>query len=497
MAWWSRKKPESEPVRVSPPMRRRSYAAAENMARYNDFKVSSGSADAELQLGLTKLRGKARALDRNSSAMVRFLKLLEINVVGTAGFQFKCRVRKQDGTMDNSLNERVEMAWWKWCQRPTCDGQMTMVDFLVQMAITHARDGEFLFEIVRDPRFPDGIALNPLEADMLDENLNYGFLPNGNQIKMGVEIDPYGKPVAYHMLTVHPGDSSWNQRTEKDRWRRVPAERIVHIYQRRRPGQTRGQPIASAVVNPIKMLDGYREAETMGRRLMAAQGGFIETEMGAASTIDALADGRETEDEDSDLIMNVEPGVIRSLKQGQKFKEFNPGGQVSDYQQFEGQIKKDIASGLGISVMSHGMETSGISYSSGRTVTIEDRDFYKSQQRFLIDNGMEKIFAAWAMSHSVSEVPSFPPSRMQAVMDWHSFRGRGWDWVDPAKDIKANVEALRTRQTSLSAVAASRGIDIRDLLTEIAEDEAMLKEFNLTLTTDPPKPKVTPDAKPA
>lgn len=491
--WPFKPKPAPEQTRVAPPMRRRSYAAAENMARYNDFKVSVGSADAELQLGLTKLRGKARALDRNSSAMVRFLKLLEINVVGAAGFQFKCRVRKQDGTMDTSLNERVEMAWWRWCQRPTCDGQMTMVDFLAQMVITHARDGEYLFEIVKDPRFPDGIALNPIESDMLDETLNYGFLPNGNQIKMGVEIDPYGKPVAYHMLLVHPGDSSWNQRTAKERWRRVPADRIIHIYQRRRPGQTRGQPTAAAVVNPIKMLDGYREAETMGRRLMAAQGGFIETEMGAASTIDALADGRETEDEDSDLIMNVEPGVIRSLKQGQKFKEFNPGGQVSDYQQFESQIKKDIAMGLGISVMSYGMETSGVSYSAGRTVTIEDRDFYKSYQRFLIDNGVEKIFAAWLSAHSMADIASFPPSRMAAVMDGHMFRGRGWDWVDPAKDIKANVEALRTRQTSLSAVAASRGIDIRDLLAEIAEDEAMLKEFGLTLTSDPPKAQVKPN----
>ena len=182
--------------------------------------------------------------------------------------------------------------------------------------------------------------------------------------------------------------------------------------------------------------------------------------------------------------MNVEPGIIRALKAGQKFKEFNPGGQVSDYQQFEGQVKKDIAQGFGISVMSHGMETSGVSYSGGRTVTIEDRDFYKSYQRFFIDNGLTKIFEAWLKSHSMADAASFPPSRMTAILESYTFRGRGWDWVDPAKDIKANSEALRTRQTSLSAVASSRGIDIRDLLAEIAEDEAMLKEFGLTLTTD-------------
>ena len=476
------------PVLTRP--QQRSFTAVDNLARYADFRVSTASADTELQPALAKLRGKSRALDRNSSAMVRFLQLIETNVVGMAGFQFQCRVTKQDGVLDESLNQRVEMAWWRWCQRPTCDGKMTMVDFLCQMATTFKRDGEYLFEIVSDPRFPDGIGLNPIEADILDENLNVNFMPNGNQIRMGVEIDSYGSPVAYHMLELHPGDGMWNMNTVKKRWRRVTADKIVHVFQRRRPGQTRGQP-PSTIVNPIKMLDGYREAEVTGRRMNAAQGGYIETEAGSVATIDALADGgREDEaDADSDMLMNIEPGVVRSLKAGQSFKPFNPNGNVSDYAQFEAQIKKDIAAGMGISVMSHGMETSGVSYSGGRTVTIEDRDFYKGVQRFLIDNGMEPIFTAWLKSHSLSDQSSFPPSRMMAVMDNHTFRGRGWDWVDPAKDIKANAEGLRTRQMSLSQVAAQRGIDIRDLVAEIAADEAMLKSYGLTLTTDQSKAK--------
>jgi lambda family phage portal protein len=417
--------------------------------------------------------------------MVRFMHLIEINVVGTAGFHFQCRVRKTDGTLDSSLNQRVEAAWAKWCKMPTCDGKMTMVDFLVQMATTYKRDGEYIFEFVSDPRFPDGLALNPVEADMLDEQLNVSFLPNGNQIRMGVEVDQYGAPVAYHMLEIHPGDSSWSRRSTTNRWRRVPAERIVHIYQRRRPGQTRGHP-PSTIVNPIKMLDGYRDAEVTGRRVNAAQGGWIETEAGASPAIDALSDaGNEVEgDDESDLIMTMEPGVIRALKPGQKYSPSNPNGMISDYKQFEGQIKKDIASGMGISVMSHGMETEGISYSSGRTVVIEDRNFYKQVQQFLIDNGMEPIFTRWLDAHALSDTASFPPSRREAIIDGHSFRGRGWDWVDPSKDVKANSEALRTRQMSLSQVAAQRGIDIRDLLAEIAADEAMLNEFGLTLTTD-------------
>ena len=61
------------------------------------------------------------------------------------------------------------------------------------------------------------------------------------------------------------------------------------------------------------------------------------------------------------------------------------------------------------------------------------------------------------------------------------FRARGWDWVDPAKEVSANAEALRTKQTSLTRVAAGRGIDLTDLLDEIEEEQALAAERGLTL----------------
>ena len=74
-----------------------------------------------------------------------------------------------------------------------------------------------------------------------------------------------------------------------------------------------------------------------------------------------------------------------------------------------------------------------------------------------------------------------PPTRVDAIRENCTFRPRGWDWVDPAKDVRANAEALRTKQTSLARVAAQRGLDRDDLLAEIQEDQRAATKLGLTL----------------
>lgn len=467
------------PVVIQRHTGQRNYSAAQNVARYGDMKSSRGSADWELHNALSEVRSKARFLARNSGSMRRYIQLMKVNIVGEPGFLLQSKVKMLDGKLDITLNGKVEDAWKVWCQSPTVDGQMTMIGLLNQMVATWCRDGEVLWEIVYSNQYPDGVAVNPLEADLLDETLVTIYPETGNDIRMGVEVDRYGKAVAYHLLTQHPGDIIWHANKNHQRYRRVPADRIIHIYDRDRPGQTRGEPPAAAAINPVKMLDGYREAETMGRRLRAALMGFFTRVLPKMEGLSELADRR---DETGEVFeMDMEPGRLKQLPDGMDFKEFSPGGSVTDYADFEGQIKKDLSMTFGISVFSHGMETAGVSYSTGRTVVIEDRDFYKTMQRFFIDGGLRKLFPMWLKSHILSEVSILPPSRQIPILASYVFRPRGWDWVDPAKDVKSNVEALRTMQTSLSHVAAQRGMDRDELLDQIKEDQEAAASRGLTL----------------
>ncbi len=483
MKFWPFSRKSVAPVTERKTPTVRSYAAAGTAARYSDFKRSKGSADYELLNGLAALREKARALARNSPTMVRYIQLMQDNIVGENGFQFRSRVKKADGTLDKTLNTRVERSWWNFMEAPTVDGQMSGVDVMEQMVESWARDGEYFLEVVTGPFNDDMFALNPIEADMCDETLNTVHPPTGNQIRMGVEINEYGRPVAYHMFEQHPGDPGWyaNRKTGIRLHRRVPAEKILHIFIRKRPGQTRGEPPTAAIINSVKMLDGYREAEVTGRRVQSAVMGFFEREKAGPSGIDALATQDLDDEPTTPLQMELEPGTFKELPAGLKFSKFEATGSATDYKQFEGQIKRDHAMGLGISAFSLGMETDGVSYSTGRSVLIEDRDRYRRAQRFFMQP-WSKIFKLWLKYHSISPTTQIPPTRINAVLEVFTFRGRGWSWVDPAKDVKANAEALRTRQTSLSRIAANQGIDFDDLLQEIADDEAMLKEYGLSIT---------------
>lgn len=464
-----------------PRVARRSYAAAGSPARFADFAASSTSADYELMNSIARLRNRARNLARNSSTMKRYLQLLKDNVVGPEGFHLRVRVRKQNGDFDSTLNKRIQDRFWKWSQSPSVCGTIDDVELSELAIVSLRRDGEFFCELVRG-RGLDGLQINPFEADLVDETLNTVYPPTGNQIKMGVEVTSENRPVAYHLLTQHPGDPGWywvGGKNGRNRYRRVTADRIIHLMANRdRAGQTRGEPPAAAVAFEIKMLDGYREAEVTGRRIAASTMGFFTKTVNSPSTqIEAMADSHD--DELDEFHVELEPGTFKQLPEGYEFQKFDATGSSVDYKQFEQQIKRSVSMGLGISAFTLCMETDGVSYSTARTVVIEDRDFYRGQQR-IISKLWRRIFTEWVMQSSLQIDSPIPPSRIGAVLDSFVFRARGWDWVDPARDVNANAEAVRTRQTSLSRVAAQRGIDFDDLLDEIEADEQALRKRGLT-----------------
>ena len=57
------------------------------------------------------------------------------------------------------------------------------------------------------------------------------------------------------------------------------------------------------------------------------------------------------------------------------------------------------------------------------------------------------------------------------------------DWVDPAKDVAAEIEAINARLMSRRQAVASRGHDIEELDREIVDDETRAKSIGLTFPT--------------
>ena len=94
---------------------------------------------------------------------------MSVNIVGESGFRLQSRVRQADGSAATSLNKRVQDAFAMWSEAPTVCGQLHMIELSSQAVKTFARDGEVIWEFVTGPQYPDGIAINPLEADRSEE----------------------------------------------------------------------------------------------------------------------------------------------------------------------------------------------------------------------------------------------------------------------------------------------------------------------------------------
>jgi len=189
------------------PPKRRSYAGVNTRRLFADFSTMTRSSDAELKPALRVLRNRCRELSRNDEYVRRYLGLLKTNVVGPYGVNVQAKARNVDGSLDVPGNKIVENAWKAWGQRGNCtvDGRLSWVDAQRLFIETLARDGEAIIRFVNGFNNVERFSVEFVEADILDEELN-AKASNGNRIRMGVEVDDFGKAVAYHLLAEHPGD---------------------------------------------------------------------------------------------------------------------------------------------------------------------------------------------------------------------------------------------------------------------------------------------------
>ena len=478
MAFWDFLKPsvvKKNETRQVRQVSRRHYAAANQGRLFEDFKASNRSADTELRPALVTLRNRARDLARNDPYAKRFLNLMRVNVVGEAGVNLQVKARNADNSLDVIGNDQIERAWFDWGRECSADGKMTWIDIQQYAEEAMKRDGECFFQIVKGTAYKYGFALNPLESDLIDEQKNQK-LPNGNEIRMGVELNRYRKPVAYWVRQAHPGDYDYTTMQQSVSVR-VPADQILHYYKPNRAGQTRGETAFAPIMTAIKMLNGYREAELVASRIAAAKMGFFISDTG---------DDFNADDYDQTVpIMDVEAGTLHQLPKGVDLKEWNPTHPATAFADFQKGILRGIASGLGVSYSSLSGDLEGTSYSSIRQGSLEERDFYRDEQRFLIEHLAFPIFGMWLRHVMDFGFISIPATKFDKFYGSTIFRPRGFSWIDPEKEMRASVIGLHNGLLSPSDIAAQYGRDVEEIYSTWERDKQLATDFGLSMAFEP------------
>ena len=459
--------------------KRRSYAAANSGRLFSDFLVSTRSSDAELRPALSKIRARSHDLARNNEFARRYLDLLGTNVIGDKGITLQVKATDSVGRLDSG-NSAVEAAFRKWGQVGNCtvDGRLGWVDVQRLVCESVARDGEAFVIIHRGASMKrDSMAIEIIEADQIDEELNRAASQGKNQIRMGVEVDRFKRPVAYHIKTDHPGDSEIVTPL-RPKTQRVEAARVVHIYKQLRAGQTRGEPWMASALSSLKMLGALREAAIVNARLGASKLGFFVSPGGDGFAPDTLGD--------NDIpMMSAEPGTFTTLPEGVRVESFEPQFPSSDLGTFATSILRGIASGLGVTYNALNNDLEATSYSSIRQGALEERDTYRGIQRFLIDHMIQPIYRAWLSA--AMEVDSFgiPVRQYERFADASLFRGRTWNWVDPLKETQSLISGLNAGILSIEDAANHYGRDSEELLAQIARDRDLATQFQVQYGFEP------------
>jgi len=476
---------------------KRMYEAARRTRLLQDLIAPTTSADAELRVSLRVLRDRAHMLVRDNPYARQAKRTTQINVVGPRGIQMQGQIMKAGGTeKDTRRNRLLEDAWRRWCRADTCDvaGRLSFHGFEMMISGALPESGEALVRIVRQPmgqgRAP--IALELIEAHQLDEDKSGVSDRPGHEWRLGVELNQWGRPTRYAILTRHPGDVELglNRREVQLKHTLVPAEDMIHVFLPERIGQNRGVPWLASVITTVHGLAEYEKAHLVRKRVQAASLGWIQTPDG-----ELVGD----EVENGQRLINTEPGSWNYLEPGQVPVAPDFGPDDGQYSHVVKNLTRRFAAGVGCSYATISKDFSDTNYSSSRLSILEDRDHWRVVQSVLIQYFHQRVFEEWlkaAMLAGDLPSPTFndywtKPERYNNPR----WQARSYSWVDPQRELKA-VEMARQLmlQSHSEQIAEHSGDQFEMVMAQIALENELKESLGLMeVLEEPAEPPPQPE----
>jgi lambda family phage portal protein len=431
------------------------------------------SPDQECRGNLRLLRARGRELARNNPIARHFLNMLSANVVGPKGMRYQSLVRDADGEIDRETNKKIEAGWNQWCEKGNCttDGKMSFRAVQDLALRTEAMDGESFIRKVRgfDNKF--GYALQLIDADQVDHLYSRAAGKREAEIRLGVEVDSWGKPIAYWINPGHPSDFGGSLMRE-----RIPADQVIHLFDPYRSNQTRGLTWFHAVMMSLKMLNGYMEAEMVAARTGAANCGVLEC-------VDPAA--YEQPDPNNPLRIEANPGMFEAIPPGYKLTPFIPNHPSNAFENFIKTNLRWAASGLGASYNALANDLQGVNYSSLRSGLLIERDHWKCTQQHFAEDFAQPVFDDWLKMSLLSGALKLESRDFQRyrVGKWIP---RGWQWVDPYKETQAAILGIAAALQTRDQVISDRGGEVEEVFEQLAEEDRMAEENGIDLVTKLP-----------
>lgn len=465
------------------------------------------SADAEWLRDRTVTIARIRDMERNegwvSAGMDR-----QVDMLVGASLRLNSKPDAEalgiDRKVAHALGRQIQAKWRGWANDPIfrsdAERQLGFTGLAAMAAREFVGIGESVAVLRWMPRpgWDSRTAVQMVDPDRLSNPLGQ---PDSETLRGGVEKDSDGAPIAYHLRRSHPGDVfgltsdpyHWDR---IERWDRVvpgwDRPKVLHLYDKRRPGQTRGVSRFVAGIIKSRMLSRYSESEVRTAAINASIVGTIYTELGAEYAAARLGDDSSTDWGDfnsqrADFYKDrrvLDDARFLTLFPSDKAEFNTTPRQTAGFPAFQTAFLQAFAAGIGISYEQLSMDWSKTNYSSARAALNEVWRGMMRLRSILIAQFAQPIFAAWledAIDLGIVELPDGAPDFYDAPgaylrCDWI---GPGRGYIDPVKEAQASTLRRDGRVSTLAREAAEQGDDWEDVLEQQAREQEELERLGI------------------
>jgi lambda family phage portal protein len=387
---------------------------------------------------LRTLRDRSRDLYNNNALASSIIDNLTVNTIG-AGLDM---ISEPDANYlmaagidaETIKRKKKELeSWWSMYVSGTdadIEGKRTYAELEILAYKTKLISGEVMALLPVVPRLgsPFRMRLQVLEGD----NIGSGFGVPQNA-PFGVETDSHGVPVAY-WLSSGPGMPASRYPVYGERTGR---RNLIHIYDQDRPGQQRGIPALTRIMQTLKNIGRHKESELVARLVQSYMTAVVK------SPVANMMGGppNTTSPEQSDIELG--PGAVQYLTPGEEIDLIDPNRNASDYRQFLDGEYRDIGMAMGIPYEELVFQFNS-SYSASRMARMENHKRVSVRRWTWAGSYHQPIYTEWVAEQvgmGRIDLPGFQSSQLMRRA-WTAAR-----WVgDPPGSIDDLKEAQAAKQ---------------------------------------------------
>lgn len=420
----------------------------------------------EIAAGGATVRQRGAYYARNNPWLAKGLNSLIAAAIGTG-------IKPLPKHPDEGQCEKLAILFDRWSDAADVTGRTDFYGLQAQAFRGMAETGEAFSRFLVTPDVaPIPFQLQMIASDQVDPTVNRN-LENGRVVRAGIEMDGNGRRLAYHVLPNRPGDllTFAYQPVE------VPATEMLHVFDQMEAGQVRGLSWLAPVLLRLQELDVYEDAQLVRQKIAALFAGFIVSPDGDAAGFEGTRDG-------SALDTGLEPGTLKTLPPGTDIR-FSDPAEVGDSHEFVKSQLRAIASGLGITYEQLTGDLSDVNYSSIRAGILDfRRRIDLLRWSVFIPQFCKPVWEHFIrMAVLAGRIPADEFARnpdAYLAVEWHP---PAWDWVDPEKDVRAEILAVGAGFKARSMVINERGNDPARIDTLIAADRRRAEKLGNTFVS--------------